>query len=150
MRCGNCGIEMVAGAAFCSSCGKPVGLAAECPAARDTALTVPGLQTNVVAALCYVAGLLTGFLFLVLAPYRHERFIRFHAWQSIFLSLASFLAYFVLGLLFISRMIAPLTWPLYVVLSLGLFALWLLLMYKAYNREQFKLPVIGDLAARQM
>jgi uncharacterized membrane protein len=34
-------------------------------------------------------------------------------------------------------------------LGLAFFLLWVVLMYKAYNNEQFKLPVIGDLAAKQ-
>jgi len=38
---------------------------------------------------------------------------------------------------------------LHSVVSLGFFCLWVFLMYKAYNHEQFKLPVIGDLAAKQ-
>jgi uncharacterized membrane protein len=150
MRCANCGVEMIAGAAFCPSCGKPIGPAAAGPS--GTAVASPGSQTNVTAALCYLAGLVTGILFLVLEPYRHDRFIRFHAWQSIFLSLAWFAAYFlVLGLFLtiLPGMLWRLTWLLHAVLALGFFSLWLLLIYKAYNHEQFQLPIIGDLAKRQ-
>ncbi len=32
---------------------------------------------------------------------------------------------------------------------LAMFAAWVFLMYKAYNNEEFKLPIIGDLAAKQ-
>ena len=45
----------------------------------------PGLTDNMAAALCYVLGLLTGIVFLVVAPYNQNRLIRFHAFQSIFL-----------------------------------------------------------------
>jgi uncharacterized membrane protein len=34
-------------------------------------------------------------------------------------------------------------------IRLAMFACWIFLMYKAYNNEEFKLPVIGDLAAKQ-
>jgi uncharacterized membrane protein len=33
--------------------------------------------------------------------------------------------------------------------SLGAFILWLMLMYKAYNRERWVLPIIGPLAEKQ-
>jgi len=46
------------------------------------------MADNLAAALCYVLGLLTGILFLVLEPYNKNKLIRFHAFQSIFLNLA--------------------------------------------------------------
>jgi len=39
-------------------------------------------------------------------------------------------------------------WLTQAVLIPRFFLLWLLLMYKAYNHEQFKLPVIGHLAVK--
>ncbi len=63
MRCGNCGVEMIAGAAFCPSCGRPANTAAR--SAGDKAVASPGLQLKVAGALCYLAGLITGILFLI-------------------------------------------------------------------------------------
>jgi len=151
MRCANCGVEMIAGAAFCPSCGKPVGLAAAGPSAIGKAVASPGLQTNVAGALCYLGGFVTGILFLVLEPYRHDRFIRFHAWQSIFLSIAWVVLHVALYIL-----LSALPWTLWhltatisTLASLALFLVVLLTMFKAYSNERFKLPVIGDLAQRQ-
>ena len=48
-----------------------------------------GLTDNMAAALCYLLGVLTGILFLVLAPYNQNRAIRFHAFQSIFFWVAA-------------------------------------------------------------
>src|SRR5262245_57706803 len=48
------------------------------------------LKPNVAGMLCYPLSFITGILFLVLAPYNKDRFVRFHAWQSIFFSLAIF------------------------------------------------------------
>ncbi len=42
------------------------------------------MDTNVVAALTYLVGFVTGILFLVLDPYKSNSFVRFHAFQSIF------------------------------------------------------------------
>src|SRR5262245_7730099 len=42
------------------------------------------LKPNVAGMLCYPLSFITGMLFLVLTPYNRDRFVRFHAWQSIF------------------------------------------------------------------
>jgi len=149
MRCENCGVEAVAGAAFCASCGKPISLAA--PGPGGTALVSAGLQPNVAGALCYLAGFITGILFLVLEPYRQDRFVRFHAFQSIFFSLAWIVLHFAIGIL-LSLM--PWTmWHLVATLSslvsLALLGVTFFLMYKAYSNERFKLPVLGDIAEKQ-
>lgn len=102
------------------------------------------LKPNVAGMLCYPLLFITGILFLVLTPYNRDRFVRFHAWQSIFFSLAMIVLSFVLRIL---------PWPLE-----GIFisALQLLTiggigwsMYKAYHSEWFKLPLVGDWAENQ-
>jgi uncharacterized membrane protein len=86
----------------------------------------------------------TGVLFLVLTPYNRDRFVRFHAWQSIFFSLAMIVLSFVLRIL---------PWPLEGMLISALQLLTFggiaLLMYKAYQNERFKLPLVGDWAENQ-
>jgi uncharacterized membrane protein len=96
-------------------------------------------------------GFVSGIFFLATEPYKRDRFVRFHAFQSIFLSVAWIAAYFALGIFLniLPGVFWRLGWMLHSVVSLGFFCLWVFLMYKAYNHEQFKLPVIGDLAAKQ-
>jgi uncharacterized membrane protein len=103
------------------------------------------LKPNVAGMLCYPLSFITGVLFLVLTPYNRDRFVRFHAWQSIFFFVALMISSIVL------RIILP--WPLE---GLFLNVLWLIAvagtgwgMYKAYHGEQFKLPLVGDLAENQ-
>jgi uncharacterized membrane protein len=102
----------------------------------------------VAGLLCYVVGFVTGIIFLVLEPYNKDRFVRFHAFQSIFFSVAVIICQM---LSWIIWMLLP--WPLdnlvATAASLGIFVLWLFLMYKAYQGEEFKLPIIGDLARQQ-
>jgi uncharacterized membrane protein len=148
MQCRNCGVDLVAGAAFCASCGKPavqpvVGIAVQG--------TGEGLEPHIAGLLCYAMGFITGVIFLLLEPYKRSPFIRFHAFQAVFLSLVGLAAYFVLAMVsaILPTIVWPVTWTLGLLLELGFFLLWLFLMYKAYNREQFKFPVIGDLAAKQ-
>ena len=94
---------------------------------------------------------ITGIIFLVIAPHNRDRFVRFHAFQAIFLGVTWFVLAIVLSVL--SNMVP---WPLSVVMGLlfwvvrlGFLGVWIFLMYKAYNHEKFKLPVIGDLAEKQ-
>jgi len=105
----------------------------------------------VAGALCYLLGVVTGVLFLVLAPFNQNKFVRFHAFQSIFFWL-SWIA------LFIVETIISFVLPAMLSILLGLFTMliwlgglgvWVFLMYKAYNNEKFKLPIIGDLAEKQ-
>ena len=49
-----------------------------------------GLSTHAAGALAYLAGAITGILFLVIDPYKTDRFVRFHAFQSIFFNIAWF------------------------------------------------------------
>ncbi len=105
-------------------------------------------------ALCYLLGLLTGVLFLVLAPYNQNRLIRFHAFQSIFLHLAMIAVMIgvvlVTGILHLIPFVGVMiSFVLYPIIGLGSFVLWLLLMYKAYNGERWVLPVVGPLAEKQ-
>ena len=180
--CANCGAEVQG--RFCAKCGSPVGAgpAASAPppppppppssyqppppqqpytTGQQSYTTppsigpaLPGLTDNMAAALCYVLGLLTGILFLVLAPYNQNRLIRFHAFQSIFVNLAYVAAMIVLAMLTGILHLIPvfgvmLSFVLYPIIGLCFFVLWLVLMYKAYNGERWVLPVVGPLAEKQ-
>ena len=112
------------------------------------------MDENVVAALCYLLGVLTGILFLVIEPYNRNRVIRFHAFQSIFAWIAAIVIGMVLSTVSYVFVAVPfIGWLIYILLwtafSLGILALWLFLMYKAYNKERFVLPVIGAWAEKQ-
>src|ERR1019366_2020806 len=85
--------------AFCATCGSAVegSLWAKCGSqvgAAPSASSGPAMQVsgamadNVASALCYLAGLITGIIFLVLEPYNKTPVVRFHAFQSIFLHVA--------------------------------------------------------------
>ena len=148
MHCVSCGAELGEGSGFCAKCGARVGAES---GPRGALPTAGGLQSNVAGGLCYLAGFITGIFFLVAEPYKRDHFVRFHAFQAIFLSVAWFAVYFVLGVLLsiLPGMLWRVSWMLQSVVGFGFFCVWLFLMFKAYNNEQFKLPVLGDLAAKQ-
>jgi uncharacterized membrane protein len=106
------------------------------------------LADNVASALCYVLGLVTGILFLVISPYNQNRRIRFHAFQAIFLHVALIVCYFVLGfLLGVLRGFGFfMLWPL---VGLAFFVLWVYMIISAYQGKTVVLPVIGNLAQQQ-
>jgi uncharacterized membrane protein len=104
--------------------------------------TSTGLEANIEGLLCYVLGWVTGIIFLLIE--KDNKFVRFHAWQSIFV----FGAYTILALIF--GWIPFIGWVMTYILGVLAFILWVFLMYKAYKGEQYKLPLVGDLAAKQV
>jgi uncharacterized membrane protein len=148
MHCSNCGAELTEGATFCAKCGTATG---KPRTAGRSPPTSSGLPSNVAAGLCYLIGFISGIFFLVVDPYKSDQFVRFHGFQAIFLSVFWFASYFVFAVLsaILRSKLWRLMWMLDSVLGLAFFLLWVFLIYKAYNKEQFKLPVIGDLAAKQ-
>jgi uncharacterized membrane protein len=100
-------------------------------------------------------GFITGIIFLVIEPYKNDKFVRFHAFQSIFFNVALivfWIAYMIVASIlgFISLgIIAMLMGLVWLLLMLAILAYWIFLMYKAYNNELYKIPFIGDLAAKQ-
>lgn len=146
--CPNCGTQATGN--FCPNCGAalgsatPPGAGTYVPPASPASIQAPGISENVASALCYLLGLITGIIFLVLAPYNQNKTVRFHAFQAIFLHLSVIIIWFVFAVF--SHGFGLLFFPLYWLLA---FILWLYMMYSAYNNRKVKLPVIGDLAEKQ-
>jgi uncharacterized membrane protein len=161
MRCTRCGTQMTDNSGFCQNCGQAastlgagmVGQPATGAAVMSSGQTstATALQPNIARLLCYILGFVTGIFFLVAEPYRRDAFVRFHAYQSIFLSVGGIVLRLALGMLlsFTPWTLWSLISTISSLVSLAVFLVFLLLMYKAYGNERFKLPVIGDLAERQ-
>jgi uncharacterized membrane protein len=110
------------------------------------------LKENVAAALAYVT-FIPAIVFLRMPPFKHNRLVRFHSLQSIFLAIAGILAAIILRILFFVMSLIPrlgylLASLAVLVVGLGFVILWLVVMVKAVQGELFKLPVIGDFAER--
>lgn len=108
----------------------------------ETKKTALGLDENIEGLLAYLGWWVTGLLFYFLEP--QNKFVRFHAMQSIVVFGAITIAAFVLGL------IPVIGWILSPILWLAGVALMLWLMYKAYQGEMYKLPWAGDFAEQQV
>ena len=99
-----------------------------------------GLDENIAGLLCYVVGFITGIVFLVIE--KDSKTVKFHAWQSIFTFGGLFVLSIVIGFIPIIR------WFSFII-SIASFILWILLIYKTYSGEKFKLPVVGEMAEKQ-
>jgi uncharacterized membrane protein len=148
--CAKCGAQLAEGVVFCGSCGAPVGAA---PGAAPAASAGGGLAPNVAGALAYVT-LIPAIIFLVLEPYNRDKFIRFHSFQSIFFGVAWIALWIGMHIIWLVLATIPVVgWVLdillWLVIGLGGFVLWIILVYKAYSGEKFMLPVIGKLADEQ-
>ena len=97
---------------------------------------------KLMGALAYLLGPITGILFLLME--KGNKFVRFHAMQSTILFGGLFVVNIVLGF------IPILGWLVSLALSIIAFVLWLVLMWRAYNGEEYEVPYIGKIAREQM
>ena len=156
--CSGCGADVPAGSAFCKQCGRPVAAAqsssAPPPAQHSNpgsgAPATAGLADNVAGALCYVLGWLTGIIFLVIDK-RHS--VRFHAAQSIVVFGGLTIIYWIIGAMFATSIMwgglgAGWTfgYTIFMLVRLVFFVLWIFLMFKAYQGEQFRVPIAANIA----
>ncbi|MGE0454138.1 MAG: DUF4870 domain-containing protein [Vicinamibacteria bacterium] len=111
-----------------------------------------GVAPNVGGLLCYVpccVGLI--FSIVVAIVEKQSKFVRFHAFQSLLLHGAMFvlwIGFMVLGMVVgsVAGPLALILLPIEVLCGLALLALTIFLMIKANGNEEYKLPVIGDMA----
>ena len=104
--------------------------------------TSSGIQANIAGLCCYAIGWITGLIFYLIE--KENKFVRFHALQSIIVFGAATVLQFVL------LAVPVIGWMLLPLLYLAELALWILLMVKAYQGEKFKLPIAGELAEKKV
>lgn len=121
------------------------------PQAELTGPTSTGVDPRLSALLCYTAWWLSGVIFLIIE--QQHRAVRFHAAQSLvlfgaFSILIGGLSLFSVGMLMVStsafqaaRMLVYLVW-------IAAVMVWLLLMYRAYHGQTWRVPLASGLAAR--
>ncbi len=167
--CVKCGAALADDSAFCGACGQPAKSQASTavPASSSVAAAPAvagggvvsggtGLAMNLAAALSYALGAITGVLFLAIEPYKNNRLVRFHAIQSILFSVACIIFAIVWSIIvgiLVSIMgfwVLTVDVPLRLLIGLGIFAFWLYLMFQAYSEREYRIPWLGDIAAKQV
>ncbi len=123
------------------------------PSGAPGGKTSLGLDSNVGAMLCYVAnilcclGVILSLVFVITE--KENRFVKFHALQSLFLGgvcVVLLIVVEILGVILGIVHLGILATGLWFILVLIFLVLWLLAGIKAYGGQWYKLPFIGDLA----
>jgi uncharacterized membrane protein len=170
ISCPQCHAEMPDNAAFCPGCGRRMWIPGQEARKPKTILPPPHTspvntpvgapaanipsqrKDNFVAALAYTT-FIPAVIFVLIEPYKHNRFVRFHSFQSIFLAVAAVLMAIAMRILYSVLALIPvagflLAWLVTAVAVMGWVILWLVLLIKALQGEAFRLPWIGNLAEK--
>ncbi len=118
----------------------------------NTATANSGLSDNAAGAIAYLT-VIPAIVFLIVEPFNKKSFVRFHAFQCIFLCVAAIVLDIGFGILLaVVTMMMPLAffglflWPL---VNLFWLTVIVICIVNAYQGKRFKLPIIGNLAEKQ-
>jgi uncharacterized membrane protein len=107
-----------------------------------------GLSENAACGLSYVT-FIPAIIFLAMPPYNQSANVRFHSWQSIFLTVLMVGVWVILAIIGFIPFVNFLDLVLFPLVGIGFLILWLIPMINAFNGKRFKLPILGDLAEKQ-
>ena len=135
----------------------PVQVSSQPPAQAGKSST--GLDENIAALLSYIFGWVSGLVFFLIE--KDSRLVRFHAMQSLLFNVLVAIVVIALWIVFavlwliasqlsgvmsaLLGLVATLVW---VVLGIGILIAWIMCLIKAYGRQYFKLPIIGNFAEK--
>jgi uncharacterized membrane protein len=112
------------------------------------------IDENIASALCYLLVWITGIIFILIE--KDNKNVRFHAMQSILIFLPLTILGWIFGFLggpsyyyYGNPGIAFLIWLSWLI-YLVMFILWIILIIKAYQGEKLKLPIVGDIAEKNI
>ncbi|HWR51077.1 MAG TPA: zinc-ribbon domain-containing protein [Bryobacteraceae bacterium] len=150
--CTQCGAEVQDIDQFCSKCGaRQAGSRPMPPPGHAGSRPDPfaGMSERKASVLCYIpfVGWLAAIVVLASNRFRHERTVRFHAFQGLYLFVGWLLIEWVLGWMFFGPFHRV---PVVPMMKLGMVALWVFMLIKTSQDQFFSLPIIGDLAERSL
>lgn len=151
---------------YCCQCGKVVGekdvFCAVCGARQPSPAAPPpvsdyltGVSPRTAALLCYIpiVGWIAAIVVLASARFRHDHIVRFHAFQGLYLFVAWLIVDWVLSPVFAIGFLVPgahmhRIFP--ALLKLLVFGSWIFMMIKVSHDQNFKLPILGELAEKSV
>jgi len=148
--CSQCGKQVGPADGFCGRCGAPQPGAASAPPrpAPPSGRGLEGINGKTASILCYIpwVGWIAAIVVLASDRFRHDRAIRFHAFQGLYLFVAWLIA---------DQVIRPLLSVvahvhIYELIEAVLIGVSIFMMVKAAHEEQYQLPLFGELAHRSM
>jgi uncharacterized membrane protein len=164
--CTSCGTQIGDADVFCAHCGRPQRAVPPPPvpeasppapeaqepqaAPPSPPATKPAVAPNVAAMLCYIPhlGWIASVIFLVSEPYKQDRYVRFHAFQGLFLQAAAMVLRFIFP---VPIPVFPFgRWSIRGILNLLILVAQVVGIIKTVQRQAYRLPVAGDLAEKSM
>jgi uncharacterized membrane protein len=151
--CSKCGNAVGVSDAFCARCGVrqpvPPGSAPGAIHPVDPLASITGRTASI---LCYVPGIgwIVSIIALAADKFRHDRTVRFHAFQGLYLFVAWLLADWVLRPMSDAFLVPHFHLGLYRIIQAGLLGMSIFMMIKASHDQAFPLPLFGELAQRSM
>ena len=143
--CTNCGAQVPGSAAYCTNCG-----AAQPRTGSEFTDFLDNISNRTASILCYVPvfGVIPAIIFLASRKFRHNIWVRFDAFQALYL--------FVAWLILSSALPTIVSgWPpwgvehgLLALIKLAVMLCWIYLLVRAAQSRQVRVPILGDLAAR--
>lgn len=111
-----------------------------------------GLAPNVASLLCYICSPITGIIFLLIEKENQD--VKFHAWQSVvfgagYIAVIFLLEVFAAIMGLIASVLGIIVGFFVPLVILAAFIIWIVCMVKAYQGERWRIPVIGDFAAKK-
>jgi uncharacterized membrane protein len=114
-----------------------------------TVATRTGISDNAASAISYLT-FIPAIAFLLLPPYKNSNYVRFHAWQSVLLSIAAFVIDIILGTIALLTLFlgtAALAYTFRAIFFLWLI-LWVVCIIRAMSGKRFKVPLLGNVAEK--
>lgn len=111
-----------------------------------------GLAPNIASLLCYICMPITSIIFLVIE--KEDLDVKFHAWQATIFGVAYIVVLIALQILaallgYIIGVLGAVVGILIPIVAIGAFVLWIICLIKAYQGERWKIPYLGDYAAKR-
>lgn len=111
-----------------------------------------GLAPNIASLLCYICSPITGIVFLLIE--KENKDVIFHAWQSLVFGVAYIAVVILLEILaaimgLLASVLGIIVGFFIPLVMLAAFIIWIVCLVKAYQGERWRIPVIGDFAAKK-
>ncbi len=106
------------------------------------------LTPNVAAGVAAVFPLIGGIVLLIVE--KKDEFVRFWSMQSIYFGGAMFVLSIILTILAMIPIVGCVTSILGMIVYLGALVLWIITIIKAFQGERWLIPVLGEMAEKQL
>ena len=144
--CVQCGTAVGGSDKFCAGCRAPQAATAGPASGKAQQDVFKGLSDRNAALLCYIpwVGWIAAIVVLASDRFRRTSRLRFHAFQGLYIFAAWLMVEWVI--LPVSRIVYDHSATR--LLELGIVALWVFMLVKVSQGEDYHLPVIGEMAER--